>query len=223
MKNVTETSNTENDPQSSFPAFNWLLTGSGDLGSMLLPPPEEFNKSGSGSGSGLPIANKVDLLGDTVVSTMPVVSAEAMQRGDENSANAQSNQRTPEEQPNKKEKRGCCESGSGCCDACYCPRTNTTFIYMDTGSSSGDSGCCLNFCKGVLDGFNQMICCPVETVKSCATNPPCHLTDCCCLFQPVESPLGEPLNGMAEASTSCDCHDFCGECLNACCEGLSNC
>ncbi|MAR84216.1 MAG: hypothetical protein CMF55_05440 [Legionellales bacterium] len=222
MQNLTETSSTESDTQSSFPAFNWLLTTSGDLGSMLLPPTEELNTSSSDSG--VPTAVIVDPIANTVVNAIPVVPAETMDRGNESSPNAQRDQRTDQQQPKRNEKRGCCESCSGCCDACYCPRTNTTFIYIDSGSSSGDGDCCFNFCKGVLDGFNQMICCPVETVKSCATNPPpCHLTDCCCLFQPVESPLGEPLSGMTEASTSCDCVDSCGECLNACCEGLSNC
>ncbi len=214
MQNVPEeTRNNESDPQSSFPAFNGLLTASGDLDSMLLSRPEELNESSSDSG--VPTAVIVDPINNTVVNAIPVVPAQAIDRGNESSPNAQHDQRTDQEQPKKNEKRGCCESCSGCCDACYCPRTNTTFIYMDTGSSSGDGGCCFNFCKGLLDGFNQMICCPVETVKSCATNPPCHLTDCCCLFQPVEGSLAEPLNdGIAEVSKEASC---CVECLNCCC------
>ena len=209
MPNVTESSKTDTDQQSSFPVINWLLMAPENPRSMLWPRPDESSESSSVSG--LPVANKINSLDNTPVDAIPVVPVETMNRGGESSPNAQ---RDPEEQPKKNEKRGCCESGSGCCDACYCPRTNTTFIYIDTGSSSGDGGCCFNFCKGVLDGFNQMICCPVETVKSCATNPPCHLRDCCCLFQPVEGSLAEPLSGIAEVSNEASC---CVECLNCCC------
>ena len=212
MPNVTESSKTDTDQQSSFPVINWFLMAPENLRSMLSPRPEELSESSSVSV--LPVANEINPLDNTPVNAIPVVSAETMNRRDESSPNAQRDQRAPEEQPKKNEKRGCCESGSGCCDACYCPRTNTPFIYIDTGSSSGNDGCCFNFCKGVLDGFNQMICCPVETVKSCATNPPCHLTDCCCLFQPVEGSLAEPLSGIAEVSKEASC---CGECLNCCC------
>ena len=209
MPSVTESLKTDTDQQSFFPVINWLLMAPENLRSMSSPSPEELSESSSVSV--LPVANKINPLDGTQVGAISVVPAETIDRGGESSPDAQ---RDPEEQPKKNEKRGCCESGSGCCDACYCPRTNTTFIYIDTGSSSGDGGCCFNFCKGVLDGFNQMICCPVETVKSCATNPPCHLTDCCCLFQPVEGSLAEPLSGIAEVSNEASC---CVECLNRCC------
>lgn len=215
-QNVTEkTDNTESYLSNFLPVYNWLLTASGNHGSMFLSDTKELNNPDLGTV--LPTAvtvgdsENVDTVYNTPVDAIPVVPTETMDRGGESSPNAQ---RAPEEQPKENEKRGCCKSGGGCCDACYCPRTNTTFIYIDTGSSSGDGGCCFNFCKGVLDGFNQMICCPVETVKSCATNPPCHLTDCCCLFQPVEGSLAEPLSGIAEVSKEASC---CVECLNCCC------